>query len=219
MKTMLISGLLLLGLTTLTYAQGVFLTDVNGQVIRANKYVDVQGSPYLNDAWKDGTVTTANSKLYPNLKVRYDVYAGELEYSQNNQTYRLSPATLKEFRIMDASEMIFRNGFAAVNNNTSTTFYQVLVDGPTKLLKQYKVNMTENKPFNSATVTKEFQKQEYYFIARPDGSVQKIQKSKKSVLAALADQKDQLEKLIKEQALNLNDESSLVALLERYNAK
>ena len=219
MKTMLILGLFALGLTTVSKAQGVFLTDVNGQVLRANKYVDVQGSPYLNEAWKEGTVTAANSKSYPNLKVRYDVFAGELEYQQNNQTYRLSPAAVKEFKVIDNDEMLFRNGFAAVNNNTPTTFYQVLVDGPTKLLKHFKVNIVENKPFNSATTTKEFQKQEQYFIAKPDGTVQRIQKNKKSVLTALADQKDRAEKLIKEQELNLNEESNLISLLESMNAK
>ncbi|MFD1144966.1 hypothetical protein ACFQ4C_27805 [Larkinella insperata] len=219
MKAMLISGLLLLGLTTGSQAQGVFLTDVNGQVLRATKYVDVQGSPYLNEAWKEGTVTAANNKSYPNLKLRYDVYGGELEYMQNNQTYRLSPGALKEFRIIDSGEMVFRNGFAAVNNNTPTTFYQILVDGPAKLLKQYKVNMTENKPFNSATVTKEFQKQELYFVVKPDGTVQRIQKNKKSVLAALSDQKDRLETAIKEKDLNLGDENGLMAVVESYNAK
>lgn len=219
MKTMLISGLMIVGLATFSNAQGVFLTDVNGQVIRANKYVDVQGSPYLNPDWKEGAVTTATSKSYPNLKVRYDIYAGELEYQQNNQTYRLSPATMKEFRIVDNNEMVFRNGFAAINDNTPTTFYQVLVDGPTKLLKQFKGKMNENKPFNSATVTKEFQQQEYYFIARPDGSMQRINKNKKSVLAALNDQKDRLEKLIKEQDLNPSNENNLITLLENYNAK
>ncbi|WP_146624419.1 hypothetical protein [Larkinella arboricola] len=219
MKAMLISGLIVLGLATGTRAQGVFLTDVNGQVLQATKYVDVQGSPYLNEAWKEGTVMAATNKLYPNLKLRYDVYGAELEYQQNNQTYRLSPGAMKEFRIIDSGEMIFRNGFAAVNNNTPTTFYQVLVDGPAKLLKQFKVNMIENKPFNSATVTKEFQKQELYFVAKPDGTVQRIQKNKKSVLAALSDQKDRLEKVIKEQDLNLNDETGLIAVVERYNAK
>lgn len=219
MKNRLILSLFVIGLTTVSRAQGVFLTDVNGQVLRANKYVDVQGSPYLDEVWKVGAVTAANNKAYPNLKVRYDVYAGELEYMQNNQPYRLSPAAIKEFRIANENEMVFRNGFAAVNNNTPTTFYQVLVDGPTKLLKQLKVNIIENKPFNSATTTKEFQKQELYFIAKPDGTLQKIQKNKKSVLAALPEQKDRVEKLIKEQDLNLNDETNLIALLESYNAK
>jgi hypothetical protein len=87
-------GFFALGLITVSKAQGVFLTDVNGQVLRANKYVDVQGSPYLNEAWKVGTVTAANSKSYPNLKVRYDVFAGELEYQQNNQTYQVKPERL-----------------------------------------------------------------------------------------------------------------------------
>ncbi|RRB04248.1 hypothetical protein [Larkinella rosea] len=219
MRAMLILGLLVFGLTAVSRAQGVFLTDVNGQVLRANKYVDVQGSPYLDEAWKVGAVTAANNKSYPNLKVRYDVYAGELEYMQNNQPYRLSPAAIKEFRITGDNELVFRNGFAAVNTNTPTTFYQVLVDGPTKLLKQLKVNINENKPFNSATTTREFQKQEIYFIAKPDGTLQKIQKNKKSVLAALPEQKDRVEKLIKEQDLNLNDETNLIALLESFNAK
>jgi hypothetical protein len=219
MKIIVILGFFVCGLITVSRAQGVFLTDVNGQVLRANKYVDVQGSPYLNEAWKVGAVTAANSKSYPNLKVRYDVFAGELEYQQNNQTYKLSPSAIKEFKITDNDEMVFRNGFAAVNNNTPTTFYQVLVDGPTKLLKHFKVNIIENKPFNSATTTKEFQKQEQYFIAKPDGTIQRIQKNKKSVLAALPEEKDRLEKLIKEQDLNLNDESNLIALLLGVNAK
>ncbi|WP_128548333.1 hypothetical protein [Larkinella soli] len=198
-------------------AQAAFLTDANGQVLVENKYVNIQGSPYLDEAWKNGALTTATNRSYDKLKIRFDTYAGELEYLQNGQTYRLNPENVKEFRIADGNELVFRNGFAATGSNTPNTFYQVLVDGPTKLLKQYKVNLMESKAYNSATGNREFQKQDWYFVAKPDGSVQRIQKTKKSVLAAFPEQKDRVEKLMKEKDISLNEESGLSALVTAVN--
>ncbi|WP_234736964.1 hypothetical protein [Tellurirhabdus bombi] len=190
----------------------IYMTDINGQVLRENKYVDVQGSPYLDEAWKPGLLISSKGKAYPNSQVRFDAYGGEVEYQQNEKTFRMNPRELREFKILSGSDTLrFKNGFAATNGNTPATYYQVLYDGSVKLLKQLKISMNESKAYNSATTTKTFAKQELYFINKSDGSLRRIQRNRKSVLSAFPDKKSELEKASKE--FNASDEAGLVNLI------
>lgn len=217
-KSVKLGWLVVCLLLTAEMAQGqaMFLTDVNGQVIRENKYVEVEGSPYLDEAWQEGSVMTLRNKTYKNLKVRYDAYAGELEYQQNGKNYRLGTRDIRGFDLATPTgdTLRFRNGFPATGGSDVFTFYQVLHDGPTKLLKQPKVVLQEIKQYNQASATRKFAKQDQYFLVAPSGTLTRIQKNRKSLLSALPDRKEALEKLIKEKRLDVGEEAGLVEALK-----
>lgn len=211
----LIKLFLMVGIAGLTHSVAtaqIYMTDINGQVLRENKYVDVQGSPYLDEAWKPGVLISSKGKAYPNNQVRFDAYGGEVEYQQKEKAYRMNPRELHEFKILNGVDTLrFKNGFAAANSNTPETYYQVLYDGSVKLLKQLKITMNESKAYNSATATKTFSRQELYFVNKPDGSLQRIQRNRKSILSAFPDKKSEMEKALKE--FDASDESGLINLI------
>lgn len=217
MKTTITSilGVLLL----MTSAQAQFMYDINGRVVSEIQYTDVEGTPYLLEDWNSGSVTMAKGgKVYDGIKMRYDAYKDELEYEKDGKLYRLGPE-ISAFAIPTGNDLyIFQNGFPAVDNQTQNSFYRVLHDGTTKLLKHYEMKMREERPYNSATTIKRFDLgQELYIVI--NGTMYPMKKNaKKELLKLLSDEKDLMQYIIKEEQLDFKTENDIVKLLEEYDA-
>lgn len=199
-------------------AQAQFMYDINGRVVSEMSYTDVEGTPYFTEGWNTGLVNPVKGNPVDGVKMRYDAYKDELEYEKDGKLYRLGPE-IKEFSFMTADEKyIFRNGFPLVDNQIPASFYRVLHDGTTKLLKRYEMKMREERQYNSATTTKRFFMAEELFVLK-DGTMTALKKNdKKTLLSLLADEKKLMEFAIKEQELNFKNDLDVVKLLEEYDA-
>ncbi len=212
-KSLLSLGLILA--TLATQAQSMFIQDINGRPIFENGYTEIEGSPYLNDAWSRGTVKAKhNGKTYELAKMRYDLYKDELEYEENQKPYRFGNE-ITEFVTNDG---IFRNGFPVTESLTARTFYQVLYDGNVKLLKRNTVRIQTEKLYSSATQTKRFMKEDALFLFK-NGTVTRLKKDKKALLEALGDKQADLEAFIKDQKLKLTKEEDVLKVIEKYEGQ
>ena len=202
-----------------TSVQAQFMQDINGRVVTETTYTDVEGSPYLVSEWNKGIVRSAkDDRVYDGVKMRYDAYKDELEYEQDGKLYRLGPE-VAAFSIPTGDALYeFQRGFPAVGSLTENSFYQVLHDGNTKLLKHHKMNMREEKPYNSATVTKRFDPTEQLYVLK-GGRMYPVKKNdKKGLLKLLSDEKNLMNYIIKEEQLDFKSEGDMVKLLEEYDA-
>ncbi|GAB2763331.1 hypothetical protein GCM10027275_00410 [Rhabdobacter roseus] len=199
--------------------QAQYLTDINGRAVTEQQYTDVEGSPYLKDKWYLGTIRAQNGKVYDGVKMRYDAYKDEVEYEQQGKMYRLGAAETLEFSIPTDDDLyIFRRGFPKVDRQTDASFYRVLHDGNTKLLKRYENRMRDEKPYNSATVTRRFEPSEKLYVLK-GGTMYPIKKNdRKGMLKILSDRKRTMEYAIKEQQLDFRTESDIIKILEEYDA-
>ena len=203
--------------------KGQFMQDVQGKVVRSIKYTDVQGNPYLFEQWVNGTIRLGNGKSYTNVPLRYDIVSDELQYKDNKSDQALNFIDpVVEFQLMPGTEsgespMIFRNGFISDDGTSVKAYYQVLFDGALKLLKRNTKVIFETREYSSAITTKTFREEEYYYLYKGNKTV-RIKKDKKQVLATLADRATELEAFIKNNALNLKNESDLVRLIAHYNS-
>jgi hypothetical protein len=199
-------------------AQAQFMYDINGRVVNEVQYTDVEGSPYLLDNWYTGSVKMTEGKVYDGIKMRYDAYKDELEYEKDGKFYRLGPEIV-EFSIPSGDALYnFRRGFPAAGNQTDRSFYQLLHDGTTKLLKRHEMKMREERAYNSATNTKRFDLNEKLYILK-QGKMYPIKKNdKKALLKILSDERNLMEYAIKEQQLDFKTEDDIVKLLEEYDA-
>lgn len=168
MKKTIASLLVALGL--MTSAQAQFMYDINGRVVSEIQYTDVEGTPYLVEDWYTGSVTMANGgKVVDGIKMRYDAYKDEVEYEKDGKMYRLGPE-ISGFAIPTGKDLfIFRNGFPVAGNQNQKSFYRVLHDGNTKLLKRYEMRMREERPYNSATTIKSFDMGNELYVLRTAG--------------------------------------------------
>jgi len=210
----------LLGITSfVSVAQAQFMQDINGRVVTEMTYTDVEGSPYLIEEFHKGILTTAKgNKVYDGIPMRYDAYKDELEYEKEGKRYRLGPEIIS-FSIPTGDALYeFQRDFPAVDGLTENSFYQVLHDGNTKLLKHYGKRMREEKAYNSATATKRFDGTEQLFVLK-GGRMNPVKKNdKKELLSLLSDEKNLMNYIIKEEQLNFKSERDMVKLLEEYDA-
>lgn len=198
------------------------MQDVNGRPVLERKYTDVEGNPYLTEQWLKGSVTLVSGESYNNLMLKYDLVKNEPLFQNSNGEVMTFVNPVRQFTLTGAansekSDLLFRNGFKAADGGTAETFYQVLSEGETPLLKKVVKVVDETKAFNSATAVKTFQQVQMYFLVK-DGLPLKVRKEKKVILEALGDHSPELEDYIKTNKLNLKSEPALVSLVTYYNS-
>jgi hypothetical protein len=203
----------------MTSVQAQFMQDINGRVVNEMTYTDVEGSPYLFEEWNTGIVKAVeNEKVFDGLKMRYDAYKDEVEYEKNGKMYRLS-SEISAFTLPTGDALYeFRRGFPAIGDQTEKSFYRVLSDGNTKVLKRFEMKMREEKPYNSATVTKRFDLDEQLYVLK-NGTMYPVKTNdRKGILKLVSDEKNLMNYVIKEEQLNFRTEDDIVKLLEEYDA-
>lgn len=213
---------LTIGLSTLeTKAQ--FLQDVQGNLIREVKYSDVNGNPYLSAEWTKGSILLKNGKRYTNIQLKYDLVSDELLFKDDKSQQMMSfTEPVIEFRLNTDSEnrvspMLFRSGFVSDDGVGAKAYFQVMCDENVKLLKKQVKAIRETREYSSAITTKNFSESTSYYLLKNNKAF-KIKKDAKQILGVLGNQTDALEKFIKDNNLNLKNESDLIRLVAHYNS-
>lgn len=198
------------------------LQDENGRPLLAIHYTDVKGSPFFAENWNKGKVRLADGETFDNMDLKYDQVSDQLIFKNSIGAAMTFVKPVNEFTLFSSASselqhIRFRNGYIAANGNTAKTFYQVLIDGETPLLKRSFKKVSENKPYGSATVIKTFEETHFYYLVQ-QGTPVKIKNDKKAVLEALDNYKVELEEFVKINNLNFKSETDLVLLIKYYNS-
>jgi len=218
LKTFAIICLLYFSASSQTNAQ-LIQNDQGAPFLDIN-YTDVKGNPYLFENWTEGTVRLTNGKSYTSVQLKYNLLRDELFFKDIKTDQLLAfVIPVVEFKINDneKNSILYRNGYKAIDNNTEKSYYQVLFDGGTQLLKRTSKKVNEEKPFSSASTIKSFEVLNFYYISNNNALI-KIRKDKKSILTALANQGSALEKYLQEKSLNLKNEEDLIQFIQYYNS-
>lgn len=201
----------------------MYAKDINGTPIRTSSYTDVKGSPYLTNQWVKGVVKLDNNQTY-NLEIKYDMIADNLMFrtSENDSLNFVQP--VKEFKldyIADGKSQshLFRSGFPATDAKTdNASFYEVLYDGGTKLLKrQAKTMWKETTSYGTPNNTMNITERITYFIFQSDKMLP-LKTDRKSVISALSNKSAEVEKYIKDNKLDTKNETDLVKVFTYYNS-
>lgn len=203
------------------------------QIIDANYYLDAQGKPFRNnsgnynvddiegsmffyDKWSVGDVTNADGTVLKNVRLKYSVYGDQLIFAGANGEMMALDKPSKRFTL---NTVVFASGFPAVDNFTADSYYQVIEDGKTKLLKHTSKTVIEIKGGYSTTskVTRQFTTTEAWYILK-NGSMIKVKPDKKSVLAALNDKATDIDTYLASHKVNFKNDTELAGLLNHYNS-
>ena len=197
-----------------------FMKDADGRPLFERRYTDVQGSPYLTDDWQKGAVKFSNGQIHKDVDLKYDQAAEQLIFKGEKGAPLTFIHPVKEFTLLKnngTGVIVFRNGYKPVDGAASNTFYQVLTDGETALLKRSFKKIQENKPYNSATTVKTFVDVNDYYLVK-NGSLIKVKRDAKDILPNLTDYTTELQTFIKKNRLNLKSEADLILLITYYNS-
>lgn len=202
-------------------SQAQFIQDDQGRPFLSVTYTDVKGHPFFVNQWTEGLVKQNNGKTYSGILLKYDILTDEVFFKDPKSEQTLAfVQPVSEFKLKELGknkvDLLFRNGYPAFDTFTAKTYYLVLYDGGTQLLKKVAKKINEEKPFNSASIIKSFEELSFYFISSNNKLI-KIRKDKKSILTALANHNEALENYIEEKSLNVKNEDDLVQLITYYN--
>ena len=204
----------ILCLSVLLSGNRIMAQDSTG--LSGTPYQEVQAdvSPYLFEEWYSGSVRTDNDEVHDGVQLRYDIVKDEIEYKIDSSLFRLKQG-VKEFSIPSGTDLyIFKNGFPAVENKTDKSFYRILYDGETKLLKRYQSPIKVEK----ASATTEMEPDAKLYIVKDNKLTLVNLKDKNSFLKLLSDEKNKMQYVIKEEQLEFDGDDDLAKLLEEYDS-
>ena len=199
-------------------AKAQFLEDNTGKPFTELKYTDIQGSPYFSDIWLTGSVKMNNGTIYKDVKLKYNQVEQLLVFQNKSGADMNFIDPVREFSMLqNGNSIIFRNGFKPAEGVTANTYYRVLADGETPLLKKTIKKIIENKEYNSATTTKKFQEINTFYLVKGNLPL-KIKRDKKAFLETLGDRNTELDVFIKSNNINFKSDEDLIRLTIYYNS-
>ena len=192
-----------------------------GSKIDLNRFPDVKGTPYLNDSWQKGTIIIEKVTRIELNKIKFNCFQNQLEYEEESKVFTPTKK-YAEFTLFDVDEnnqakkRIFRNEF--VSNQEFQTYFEVLFDGETKLLKKYAARIEEYAEPLSLNKIKRFNKIPQLYVYKSENqSLIKIKKDKKSILSIFENKSEQVAKYISSNTLNLKDEEDIIKIWAYYD--
>jgi len=191
----------------------------SGNLIATGAYTNYENQPFIPQESVVGTLQTTTGKIYDAIALRYNAERDLPEFQLGENVYRVS-FPVREFILGDSTRpeaQRFRNGFAAVDNQTPASFYEVLYAGKSSLLKRTKAALLDVTSYNSATKQKRFDFNESYYVARPGAALVRVKRDKRSLLEALADKAPQVEAYLTREKLRLRDWADVAKVLRFYD--
>ena len=194
------------------------LPDIQGNPLSESTYSDVSGTVFLYDSWLKGTVEQGNKLSYKDVELKYSTYKDELFFKNPKDGSMLSfvlPVTAFSLAINGKFD-IYRNGFPAIDNFNTNSFYQVIFDGGIKLLfKSYKT-LIEVKPYNSTTTEKKFVDNPVYYVLK-DNVMTKFKPSRKDFLELFNSKSNEIDAFIKKEKIDFKQHQDLAKVFVYYS--
>jgi hypothetical protein len=207
--------------TTGKWGQQIFLSDVNGQAF-VNKYEGISGSVYDNTEYQLAKIILKDGRVYNDVKTRINLLEQEVNFiASNGQEGFLGKGMASEITYQDNSgsnleAKVFQCGFPPIDNQNRISFYQILLNDKTSLLKSVYKSIQERNNDMSGERYKEFATYENMYLLK-EGTMVRIKKDKSNLIALLQDKNQSIKKYIDDQKLNLKNEAHLIDLLKYYN--
>jgi len=190
----------------------IFLEDVEGRPLKLKGIDEVEGSPFLYEDWKKGSVTFNQGSVLSGVDLKFALFGNQLFFRKEEEMLEFT-LPVKEFQIhtSNTQSRLFRSYYPTIAENTSKTFYEVVVDGKIQLLKVINREVKDHKSYNEP-VKKRFLDKETWYMFIPDGTIHFLKRDKESLKALLPEQAEKIEKAIKEKNLKLKKDEDIIEL-------
>jgi hypothetical protein len=182
-------------------------------------YTDIKGEPFLFADWSKGSITTDFAQT-DNLNMLYNEVDDQLIFKVAKKDVRKVVLPVKEFNIVDKENgnnlRKFKAGFAPTKFSTERTFFEVLVDRKTTLLKKNLKSISQNREY-SGQIARTVVNSTNYYIVSDNNVPTKVKLNEKSVKKLLSAKQANVEEYIQSNQLNLKQQDDLVKLVNYYN--
>jgi hypothetical protein len=196
----------------------MYIFNLNGRPWEEVKYGNIEGVPYLTEAWINGSVKLNKNRYFRDIPLRFDVYNNKLYFKKDSAEFSfLLP--VNEFSIAyreNGDSSLFRNGYPAIDNNTDEIFYEVLVDGKFQLLNFYSKSIQTFTSYNEPP-QKRFVSKSQLYVLRPDAIIVKLKYGRDEILSAIPAYADAIKSIVEKNKLKLKNDEQVRELFKHLN--
>ncbi len=216
---MIICILLCFGLQNVQ-AQLLQLQDpVSNKNFNPEKYAGIRGTPFLQEKWVHGSVTT-NLGVYNDLELKIDLYDNILFFNNGGEPFELIDKIV-EVKLFpkwpdNKNELLFVKGLSQAGIKPEQ-YIQVLVGtGAVQFYRSDIKQVSEMSEINAGMV-KTFANASRFYIKKGD-QFKLIRLNKEDVMSFLIDKDAAINAVITEKKLNLKKEGDIAQAIQAYNS-
>ncbi|KQM79131.1 hypothetical protein ASE74_00735 [Pedobacter sp. Leaf216] len=205
--------LILISLTTYNFAQNVTVGPSAKPLLKSVIKNPVEGSPYFNTKYANGSIKTVSQKAFDIKNVRYNLETQQLEYTENENVYAIQDS-VQSFTLLDSVGNSHQ--FIKLKTGQAEGFYEAVAEGNVSLLKQYSIKKEIVEDWFTKKKTNKLVQRTAYLTSKA-GTIQKFTPSTKNITTVLADKKEQVATFIKNEQLDLKQDDDLIKVFKYYN--
>lgn len=205
----------------LVNAQMATLKGAGNSVVMRNTYTEIDGSPYLYEEYKTGTVVDIDGNQESSLLLKYNMYEDKVIVFKDNQHLVLNEGIYPEFTFSfysEENENVVQRFIHAgkLSNPGAKGYYEVLYDGEYKLLRKYDVAFLNKvvSEYGTTSEIKRFVTEDKVFLLSPDARMTELRGGKSGIYDAFIGYSGKVKKIAKKNDLNVKRTEDLISLIE-----
>ncbi|MDX8340080.1 hypothetical protein SLH46_12840 [Draconibacterium sp. IB214405] len=180
---------------------------------------DIEGTPFLNDEFIEGTIYTYQKVQFNDIPLRYNIYNDELEFqTPDKQILALTTPEIVEKAVIgenSCSYIPYQSGKKMKNG-----FFIVLAEGDVNLYSRPIVLFQKAKEaaaYKEPEPAKFVERPNEYYLRVGMDAAEKIE-SKKDLVNFFSDHQEEIEAFIKNNKVKMGKEETLISLTKYYNS-
>jgi len=185
-------------------------------------YDEIRGTPYLFEEFHNGTFYFTNRTKITGLQINYDCTKREILFAWEGKNYSTGRDDIEYFTISpDQTDRIFLFKRVFLPQAKEREYLEILYDPHSILYKRYLKEYKEaevKSPYHINRDYNEYVDNIEYYVKLEGNDIQFVKLQKKAVLKIFPGNTDRLEQFMKEENINLKDETDLVRLLKFYDS-
>lgn len=205
-------------ITNLSELTSFMKSDYNYIIEQREKNKNIQGSPYLDDAFSDGQLVYQD-RLYKGLRLRYNVYEGHFEFESEGEILYFDPRYTEVDTVWIGNKKYIYAPYKD-NNRDKRSYMHLVHDGNTQVLTLMETLLLQPESaqgYEEAKPARFRQMPMRHFVSLDKQPAVEFQ-NKRSIEEVFPAHADELEKYAKSNRLKFKETGDLVQLVTYYDS-
>ena len=196
----------------------LMVTDGNGKMVNMGLDMENYGSPFFDPEFLPANIVLATGQRYENVLVKINLLSNEVIYkTPEGKELAVLPAIKQVELNKNGNLLLFEYGFPVFEKQNHKTIYQVLTKGKVSLLKYFFIQVTEAKPYSSATMLRTIEQFPRLFLYDQSMSLKKAPKSNEDLMSLYKDDATKLKGILEKNNLKIKKESDFIQCIAKMN--
>ena len=196
----------------------LMVTDGNGKMVNMGVDMENYGTPFFDAEFLPASIVLVSGQRYENVLVKINLLSNEVIYKtpEGKELAVLPPIKQVELN-KNGNLLFFEYGFPVYEKQNQKTIYQVLAKGKVSLLKYFFIQVTEAKPYSSATMLRTIEQFPRLFLYDQSMSLKKAPKSNEDLLSLYKADATKLQSILQKNNLKIKKEEDFIKCIATLN--